>query len=220
MAAQRFGSLSHLSIVEVKMANRFVHVVDDDDAVRHSLAFCLGSAGFAVCLYESAQPFLDALDDLPMGCVLTDIRMPGIDGIELLRRVVHSRKRLPVIVMTGHGDVPSAVEAMKLGAMDFIEKPFEDELLLNAIKSAFDRAGATSDESAETQDFTNRLKSLSVRERQVFNRLVTGAANKIIARDLEISPRTVEIYRANVMSKMQAQNLPELVRAAIRSGIL
>lgn len=202
------------------MANKIVHVVDDDEAVRQSLAFCLGSSGFAVRLYESAQPFLDALDELPTGCVLTDIRMPGIDGMELLRRINGSGKRLPVIVMTGHGDVRLAVEAMKLGAMDFIEKPCDDEVLLQAIQSAFERGRPAADVEIESQDFLSRLKTLSERERQVFDRLITGEANKVIARHLEISPRTVEIYRANVMSKMQAASLPELVRAAVRARVL
>jgi two-component system response regulator FixJ len=206
-------------MAEVPMANRLIHVVDDDEAMRHSLAFLLGSSGFAVSVYEAAQPLLDALNELPPGCILTDIRMPGIDGLELLRRIAASRKQLPVIVMTGHGDVPHAVEAMKLGAVDFIEKPFDDETLLRAIAAAFEQGGAAQFASAELQDFKNRLGTLSQRERQVFDRLVAGDANKVIARHLEISPRTVEIYRANVMTKMQASNVPELVRSAVRAGV-
>jgi two-component system response regulator FixJ len=205
--------------MEFRMTSRLVHVVDDDEAVRQSLAFLLGSSGFSVSLYEAAQPLLDCMGDLPAGCILTDVRMPGIDGLELLRRVVASGALLPVIVMTGHGDVPLAVEAMKLGAVDFIEKPFDDETLLSAIRTAFENTKSKQSDAAATREFVNRLDSLSERERQVFNRLIVGDANKVIARLLEISPRTVEIYRANVMTKMQASSLPDLVRWAVRANL-
>jgi two-component system response regulator FixJ len=202
----------------VTMENNLIHVVDDDEAMRESLAFLLGSSGFAVRLYDGAPAFLSHLDELPVGCILSDIRMPEIDGIELLRRVRSSGRGLPVVLMTGHGDVPLAVEAMKLGAADFIEKPFDDEVLLSALTSAMARCG---DEQldATLKVFVTRLATLSHRERQVFDRLVAGDANKVIARILDISPRTVEVYRANVMSKLQAASVSELVRCAVRAGV-
>ncbi|MEW6254732.1 MAG: response regulator FixJ [Pseudomonadota bacterium] len=200
------------------MENNLVHVVDDDEAMRESLAFLLGSSGFSVRLYDGAPPFLSSLRDLPLGCVLSDIRMPEIDGIELLRQVRANGRGFPVVLMTGHGDVPLAVEAMKLGAADFIEKPFDDEVLITALKTAMARCG---DEQMDAvlKVFVERLATLSHRERQVFERLVAGDANKVIARILDISPRTVEVYRANVMSKLQATSVSELVRCAVRAGV-
>lgn len=198
-----------------------VYVIDDDAAMRDSLAFLLGSAGFAVKLFESACDFLDDIEQDGIGCVLTDIRMPGMDGIELLRKL-HSdagARKFPVIVMTGHGDVPLAVEAMKLGALDFLEKPFEDERLIGAIHRALAQ-GANSKSNEAAADITARIETLSQREHQVMQGLVAGLSNKLIAREYDISPRTVEVYRANVMTKMQADNIPELVRFAIRAGML
>lgn len=198
-----------------------VCVIDDDAAMRDSLEFLLGSAGFTVKLFDSAQGFLDGLKRVEIGCVLTDIRMPGMDGIELLRQL-HSgsgAQTFPVIIMTGHGDVPLAVEAMKLGALDFLEKPFEDERLIGAIKRALAQ-GANSKKSEPAADITARIATLSQREHQVMQGLVAGLSNKLIAREYDISPRTVEVYRANVMTKMQADNIPELVRFAIRAGML
>jgi two-component system, LuxR family, response regulator FixJ len=202
------------------MANSMlVHVVDDDEAMRQSLEFLLDSAGFEVRLYESAKPLLDALATLSRGCVLTDIRMPGIDGLELLRRIQANGKAVPVIVMTGHGDVPLAVEAMKLGAHDFVEKPFEDESLLAALRSAFQEPTADQPVDAAVEEFNTRLATLSQRERQVMEGLIAGDANKVMALNLEISPRTIEIYRAKLMSKMQAGSISELIRLAVRAGI-
>jgi two-component system, LuxR family, response regulator FixJ len=199
-----------------------VYVIDDDPAMRDSLDFLLGSAGFNVQLFDSAQTFLQELPDMEAGCVVTDIRMPGIDGIELLRQLhsASSVRKLPVIIMTGHGDVPLAVEAMKLGALDFLEKPFEDERLVRMIETALSQADSGSKNEAATAEIASRVASLTPRERQVMQGLVAGQSNKVIARDYEISPRTVEVYRANVMTKMQAGNLSELVRFAIRVGIL
>jgi two-component system, LuxR family, response regulator FixJ len=202
------------------MANSMlVHVVDDDQAMRQSLEFLLDSAGFEVRLYESAKPLLDALESLSRGCVLTDIRMPGVDGLELLRRIQANGKAVPVIVMTGHGDVPLAVEAMKLGAHDFVEKPFEDESLLTALRSAFQERTADQSVDPALAEFKTRLATLSQRERQVMAGLIAGDANKVMALNLEISPRTVEIYRAKLMSKMQAGSVSELIRLAVRAGI-
>jgi two-component system response regulator FixJ len=199
-----------------------VYIIDDDAAMRDSLDFLLGSAGFNVRVFDSAPIFLNELPGLAFGCVVTDIRMPGIDGIELLRRLNSGSgaRKLPVIVMTGHGDVPLAVEAMKLGALDFLEKPFEDERLIGMIETALSQnEGGAKDESIAA-DMAARVASLTERERQVMQGLVAGQSNKVIAREYDISPRTVEVYRANVMTKMQAGSLSELVRFAIRAGIL
>ena len=197
-----------------------VYVIDDDSAMRESLDFLLSSAGFTVRLFDSAQGFLDELAKLEPGCVVTDVRMPGIDGMELLRRVNSGARKLPVIVMTGHGDVPLAVEAMKLGALDFLEKPFEDDRLIGMLETALSEQQDGSKSEAASADMAARVASLTQRERQVMQGLVTGQSNKTIAREYDISPRTVEVYRANVMTKMQAGNLSELVRFAIRAGIV
>jgi two-component system, LuxR family, response regulator FixJ len=199
-----------------------VCVIDDDPAMRDSLDFLLGSAGFKVRLFDSAETFLNQLPGMAVGCVVTDIRMPGIDGIELLRQLNSSSatRKLPVIVMTGHGEVPLAVEAMKLGALDFIEKPFDDERLLGMIETALSQHDSEAKSEAVTTELASRLASLTQRERQVMQGLVTGQSNKVIAREYDISPRTVEVYRANVMTKMQAGNLSELVRFAIRAGMV
>ncbi|TIQ38793.1 MAG: response regulator transcription factor FixJ [Mesorhizobium sp.] len=197
------------------MANDVVHVVDDDVDVRKSLGFLLATADFAVRLHESATAFLAAEPKEIDGCIVTDVRMPGIDGIEFLRQLKARGLSVPVIVMTGHADVALAVQAMKEGASDFIEKPFDDEVLINAIRSALDnrtQAVATHPQSAEIR---KNLATLSERERQVLDGLVSGLPNKTIAYDLGISPRTVEIHRANVMSKMGAGSLSHLVRMAL-----
>jgi two-component system response regulator FixJ len=197
-----------------------VYVIDDDDAMRDSLDFLLGSADFAVTLFESAQHFLDQLPSAEFGCVVSDIRMPGIDGIELLKRLKASRSTLPVLIMTGHGDVPLAVEAMKLGAIDFLEKPFEDDRLIGMIDIALKQAESGARAEAGTRDIATRVASLSPRERQVMEGLIAGLSNKLIAREYAISPRTIEVYRANVMTKMQASSLSELVRIAMRAGAI
>lgn len=199
-----------------------VYVIDDDPAMRDSLDFLLGSAGFNVRLFESAQVFLNELPKLEAGCVVTDIRMPGMDGMELLRQLnpASGARKLSVIVMTGHGDVPLAVEAMKLGALDFLEKPFEDDRLIGMIETALLQNDGGSKSEAVTADMATRVASLTQRERQVMQGLVSGQSNKVIAREYDISPRTVEVYRANVMTKMQAGSLSELVRFAIRAGAI
>lgn len=189
-----------------------VHIVDDEEAVRNSLAFLLNSSGFAVRTHDSATAFLDIAPSINNGCLITDLRMPDVDGVELLRRLRTMDALLPAIVITGHGDVQMAVEAMKSGALDFIEKPFEDEVLLQSIRRAVELA-ATQVESEHAQDqIRERIGSLSERERQVLRGVVAGLPNKTIAYDLGISPRTVEVYRAGLMGKMQARSLPELVR--------
>jgi len=197
-----------------------VHVIDDDEAVRQSLAFLLRANAIEVQTYESGMEFLAAAPHLKSGCVVTDVRMPEISGIDLLRRLKELKIFLPVIVITGHGDVPLAVEAMKFGAVDFLEKPFDDEILLAAVRSAVNRQDSDGKRQAERAAIDDRLAALSNREREVLEGLVAGHANKKIAFDLGISPRTVEIYRANLMTKMHAASLSELVRMALIAGIL
>ncbi len=197
-----------------------VYVIDDDEAMRDSLNFLLDSAGYGVTLFDSALKFLDALPGLAFGCVVSDVRMPGLDGIEVLKRMKADHCTFPIVIMTGHGDVPLAVEAMKLGAVDFLEKPFEDERLIGMIETAIQQAEPAARSEALTQDIAARVASLSPRERQVMNGLIAGLSNKLIARDYDISPRTIEVYRANVMTKMQANSLSELVRLAMRAGLL
>lgn len=198
--------------------SQVVHVIDDDVDVRQSLAFLLSTAGVAVRVHESAVAFLAALPNAQGGCIVTDVRMPGMDGLELQRRLRENKIELPVIVMTGHGDVALAVEAMKAGAADFIEKPFDDEVLLGAIRSALARHTRDAENEERRADIRGRLDHLSEREREVLDGLVAGKPNKIIAYDLGISARTVEVYRANVMTKMQADSLSELVRMVLLEG--
>ncbi len=197
-----------------------VHVIDDDEAMRKSLAFLLRAAKVEVQTYESAINFLDSLTKVKSGCIVTDVRMPGMSGVELLKRLQQLKLDLPVIVITGHGDVTLAVEAMKCGAVDFIEKPFDDEVLLAAIRAALNVQATDAAEKANQAAIRGKLASLSNREREVLDGLVAGNANKTIAYDLGISPRTVEIYRANVMTKMEANSLSDLVRMALIAGIL
>lgn len=192
-----------------------VHVIDDDDAVRSSLEFLLRTANIDVRTYDSATAFLRNLKAGERGCIVTDVRMPEMSGIELLRRLNDLSIDLPVIVITGHGDVSLAVEAMKAGAVDFLEKPFEDDRVLAAIGSALERNREEGARAAERTRIREKLAQLSQREREVLDGLVAGAPNKTIAFDLGISARTVEVYRANVMTKMEAKSLSELVRMAI-----
>jgi two-component system response regulator FixJ len=195
-----------------------VHVIDDDDAVRQSLAFLLGTARIKARTYESAAAFLAALPEVEPGCIVTDVRMPEVSGIDLLHRLKERKITMPVIVITGHGDVQLAVEAMKIGAVDFIEKPFDDEVLLAAVRSALGRWEKGAQQEGERARLAEKLASLSNRERDVLEGLVAGKPNKIIAFDLGISPRTVEIYRANVMTKTGAGSLSDLVRMALLAG--
>ncbi|CAX21983.1 two component transcriptional regulator, LuxR family; putative nitrogen fixation transcriptional regulator FixJ [Methylorubrum extorquens DM4] len=201
------------------MAHSLVHVVDDDPAMRDSVGFLLDTAGFEVALYQDGTRLLDTLVKPARGCVLTDIRMPDVDGLELLRRLRAGGHMLPVVVMTGHGDVPLAVEAMKLGACDFIEKPFDDEALLQTLYSALEQGQSSQSTDPALQEFVRRLGTLSERERQVFDQLVAGGTSKEIGRALDISPRTVEIYRAKLMAKTQTNGLQELVRWAVLAGL-
>jgi two-component system, LuxR family, response regulator FixJ len=197
-----------------------VHVIDDDEAARDSVQFLLQSHKIGVKTYESAKTFLHMLPDIKGGCIITDVRMPEISGVELLHRLKESRVGMPVIVVTGHGDLPLAVEAMKLGAVDFIEKPFDDEVLISAVRSALGRWQQEGLKLAEQAELQQRLASLSERECEVMQGLLAGNPNKVIAHDLDISPRTVEIYRANVMTKMRAASLSELVRMGLVAGVI
>lgn len=201
-------------------AKELVHIIDDDEALRDSLTFLLSSVGIESKSYDSATAYLNDGKRGACGCVVTDVRMPGISGIDLLRKLKSDGIATPVIVMTGHGDVPLAVEAMKLGAFDFVEKPFDDDVLLTSVRGALGERDKHSVQDAERKEIDARLASLSARERQVLDGLVAGQANKVIAYELGISPRTVEIYRANVMTKMQANSLSELVRMALVTGAL
>lgn len=197
-----------------------VHVIDDDEAMRQSLAFLLGTVGMKVQTYESAMAFLAVAPEIESGCIITDVRMPEVSGLDLLRRVRELELGIPVIMITGHGDVPLAVEAMKIGALDFLEKPFDDEVLLASVRSALNQLDQDQRRQTERSDIQARLETLSNRERDVLEGLVAGHANKQIAYDLGISPRTIEIYRANLMTKMQASSLSNLVRMALIAGIL
>lgn len=196
-----------------------VYVIDDDDAARDSLQFLLETAGLHAQTYETATAFLKNLPSPGSGCIITDVRMPGMTGIELLKTLKARAFPLPVIVITGHGDIPLAVDAMREGAADFLEKPYNDDALLQSIE----RAVASMKPAAENDDakaaILQRIAELSGREAEVMTGLVAGKSNKVIAIELDISPRTVEIYRANVMSKMSADSLPALVRMAITAGL-
>lgn len=199
-----------------------IHVIDDDEAVRQSLSFLLATAGHTVLEHPSARHFVDAGlpgADPDICCIITDVRMPGMTGIDLLHHLKEKGSTIPVIVVTGHGDVPLAVEAMKLGAADFLEKPFDDVAILDTVKAALSRRAKDNQHDALRGEVADRIAGLSQRERQVLECLVAGQANKTIAYELGISPRTVEVYRANVMTKMKAQSLSELVRMALLAGI-
>ncbi|HET7680966.1 MAG TPA: response regulator FixJ [Xanthobacteraceae bacterium] len=196
-----------------------VHVIDDDEAARESLEFLLRSAKLQVRAYDSARGFLQNLSSVKAGCIITDVRMPDVSGIDLLRKLHEMDFGIPVIVITGHGDVPLAVEAMRIGAVDFLEKPYDDEALLASVRSALSQGDKGAPQNREKAELHERLATLSNREREVLEGLLAGQPNKIIAYNLGISPRTVEIYRANVMTKMKAGSLSELVRMTLVAGI-
>ena len=197
-----------------------IHLIDDDEALRESVAFLLRADFFYVKGFSSAQAFLASLPDASLSCVITDVRMPDMSGIELIRRLKDLKVDIPVIVITGHGDVALAVEAMKLGATDFFEKPFNDDLLLASVRGALQEQAHHTKRHAERAEIEQRLARLSAREKDVLTGLIEGRANKQIAFDLGISPRTVEIYRANLMTKMQADSLSDLVRMALIAEML
>lgn len=200
------------------MTEAVVHLIDDDEAVRDSLSFLLTTAGMVSRTYESAVTFLEQLADAAPGCVVTDIRMPDMNGLELVRRLKERGATHPIIVITGHGDVPLAVEAMKAGVVDFLEKPFDDEALLGSIRAALAVGGKATQVSEERRRFEAMLAALSPRETEVLRGVLAGKQNKVIAFELGISARTVEVYRANVMTKTSAGSLSELVRLALLAG--
>jgi two-component system, LuxR family, response regulator FixJ len=193
---------------------RVVHLVDDDEAIRRSVGFMLRTSGFHVHTYESGVELLKATPNLEPGCILLDIRMPGMDGLEVQAALRDKGVTLPVIIMTGHGDVSLAVQAMKAGAVDFIEKPFEKALLLSAIEHGIDRLRRTAANRDQADEASVRLQALTAREREVLDGLARGLPNKTIAFDLGISPRTVEIHRANLMTKLDVRSLSEALRIA------
>ncbi|MBX9746148.1 MAG: response regulator [Hyphomonadaceae bacterium] len=200
------------------MSNQFVvHIVDDDSAVRESLSFMLGAANLDVRTYDSALQLLARFDQLERGVIITDVRMPGMTGLELVARLSEKGVTHPIIVLTGHADVAMAVEAMKAGVVDFIEKPFDDTALLAAVDVGRQRLEGEAGRQAEREEIKSRLAQLTPRERDVFEAIASGDSNKSAAQKLGISPRTVEIYRANVMEKMRARTLSDLVRIALLS---
>jgi len=198
------------------MSEPVVHIVDDDAAMRDSVAFLLGADDIATRTYESAHGLLDRQGELEPGCIITDIRMPEMNGLEMVLELKRRDVAHPVIVLTGHADVSLAVQAMKAGVVDFLEKPFEDEALLRAVRAVLSQSGAAEGRNRERAEIAGRVGELTAREREVFDAIVAGDSNKAAALRLGISPRTVEIYRANVMTKMQANSLSELVRMALQ----
>jgi len=196
-----------------------VFIVDDDEAVRDSLEALLAAKGHAVEAYASGEAFLAAYKPEFCGCALVDLRMPGIDGLGVIERLKARGSTLPIVVVTGHGDVPLAVRAMKAGAIDFIEKPYNNRTILDAVCQALARSGATAATGAESVKAAELVAQLTPRELEVLQHLVIGRPNKVIAYELAISPRTVEIHRANLMKKMQAGSLSHLVRLALAAGI-
>lgn len=202
------------------MAEPTVFIVDDDEAIRDSLTMLLETSGLPkVAAHGSGRDFLDRAKPTPGDCLVVDVRMPDIDGLELQQMLIERGLDIPVIVMTGHGDIPMAVRALKAGASDFIEKPFADDVMLDAVQRALARATKDRRHSEEVADTRTNHDNLTDRERDVFQAMIAGHPNKVIAHLLGISPRTVEIHRARVMEKMQARSLSALVRMAIEAGL-
>jgi two-component system, LuxR family, response regulator FixJ len=199
--------------------DRVIHLVDDDEAIRRSASFMLRTSGFLVKTYASGDEFLGAGKDIAAGCILLDVRMPGMDGLQVQRALKDRGTLLPVVIMTGHGDVTVAVQAMKAGAVDFIEKPFEKAALLTAIDAAFFQLEQAGKRHARSDEAQARLDALTPREVDVLKGLVRGHPNKTIAYDLGISPRTVEIHRANLMTKLEVASLSEALRIAFAAGL-
>jgi two-component system response regulator FixJ len=194
-------------------------IVDDDAAVRDSLRALLESAGFAVTDFDSANALLESPAIRNGSCVVADIRMPDMDGLTLQEELSRREILLPVIIVTGHGDVPLAVRAMKAGAVDFIEKPFDEQVILHSVQKALAMARETRDQTSLTKEAESRIAGLTARERQVLEHLVAGRSNKVIAYELDISPRTVEIHRAHLMEKVQARSLSDLIQLALAAGV-
>jgi two-component system response regulator FixJ len=197
---------------------RLVHLVDDDEAIRHSASFMLRHAGFRVKTYIDGVAFLETVADAERGCILLDVQMPGMDGLEVQEALNERGVAMPVIVLTGHGDVAVAVRAMKAGATDFVEKPYAKQTLVEALTRAFERMEARRQEDVLSEEARGLIERLTARERDVLVGLVEGHTNKVIAEMLDISPRTVEIHRANLMEKMDAANLSTVLRIAFAAG--
>lgn len=200
--------------------NQTVFVLDDDEAVRDSLGALLESAGFVVETFDSGADFLDRLEPEGGGCLVLDVRMPGLSGLEVQEELAKKNIAIPVIIITGHGDVPIAVKALKSGAFDFIEKPFTDDIILESVRHALEQGLQNKQDISAAMEIKARLVRLTPRERDVLGQLVIGNPNKIIAHELGISPRTVEIHRARVLEKMSARSLSHLVRLAIAAGVV
>ncbi|MCB9961400.1 MAG: response regulator [Hyphomonas sp.] len=198
---------------------RLIHLVDDDDAVRHSASFMLRHAGFTVKTYTDGVAFLDVVDAAQIGCILLDVQMPRMDGLEVQEQLNARGVAMPVIVLTGHGDVPVAVKAMKAGAVDFVEKPYEKHVLVEALNRAFARLDERSQRDLLVDEAKGRIERLTPREHDVLVGLVEGQTNKAIADSLNISPRTVEIHRANLMEKLGATSLSAVLRIAFAAGV-
>jgi two-component system response regulator FixJ len=196
-----------------------VFVVDDDQAVRDSLCWLIEAAGLNVKAFNSAQEFLAVYDPQWAGCLVLDVRLPGMSGLELQRELVQRQITLPIIIITGHGDVSTAVRAMKAGAVDFIEKPFSDELLIQRVRDALEKDAQNRQVTADRNNIQQRIALLTPREKQVLELVVQGKLNKQIAADLHLSQKTVEAHRANLMSKMQATNVADLVKQAMGANI-
>ncbi|WP_426043971.1 response regulator transcription factor [Caulobacter sp. DWR3-1-2] len=198
---------------------RMIHIVDDDEAIRRSAGFMLKTSGYAVTTFASGVAFLSAAKTVEPGCVLLDVRMPDMDGLEVQRQLAERGVSMPIVVLTGHGDVSIAVRAIKAGAVDFIEKPFEKIVLLSAIVAAFERLDDANGRSARATDAAVAIAALTGREQDVLGGLAQGLPNKTIAFDLGISPRTVEVHRANLMTKLQVNSLSEALRIAFAAGL-
>ncbi len=202
------------------MSDPRIYVVDDDDAIRAGLRALLETNGHTVEDFDSAEAFLENHSPDRSGCLLVDIRMPGLSGLELQAKLAVEKSHLSVIVVSGHGDIPAAIKAMGAGAVDFIEKPYAAETVLAAIERGLDINQRVAQEAAQAEDIKLRLERLTKREYEVMEQLVAGVSNKVVARALDISPRTVEIHRARIFDKMQCQNLAELIRVTLTAGIL
>lgn len=196
-----------------------VYIIDDDDAVRDSLSLQLEAAGYEVASFPSAIGFLEIAGTLQPGCVISDVQMPDMDGMELQQRLSDLKLDFPVVIVTGHADVALAVRAMKAGAVDFIEKPFEEQAILDSVQHAQTRFAAQRATAQAGATAREKLSNLTPREREVFDEMVRGKQNKVIAYDLDISPRTVEVHRARVLEKLEARSLSELVRLALAAGV-
>jgi two-component system response regulator FixJ len=198
---------------------KLVHIVDDEDSIRRSIGFMLKTSGYEVETWSSGQAFLKDVKHVEQGCVLLDVRMPEIDGLEVQRQLAERGVMMPIVIMTGHGDISIAIQAMKGGAVDFLEKPFEKASLIGAIEEAFQRIANTTSALARATEAESVLGVLTPREHDVLHGLAKGLPNKTIAYDLGISPRTVEVHRANVMTKLQVRSLSDALRIAFAAGL-